>query len=111
MADGTIWKYVLSPGMPVRMPRGATVLHAAGQGDDLCVWALVDPQAPTEERRFDVYGTGHPCPAPEALGRYVGTAHLNDGALVFHVFEYRSIAADAERPANLGHNGSTGAGA
>lgn len=82
-----IWKYTLSPGMAVQMPRGARVLHAAGQGDELCVWALCDIEEPPEARYFDVYGTGHPCPSPERLGSYVGTAHLDGGALVFHVFE------------------------
>ena len=90
MSDHRIWKFELLPGMSVSMPRGAEVLHAAGQGDGLFVWALCDPDRPTESRYFDVYGTGHPCPDPDHLGRYVGTAHLDDGALVFHVFERRS---------------------
>lgn len=85
MERRTIWKFRLLPGFAARMPEGAQVLHAAGQGGDLYVWAMCDPDAPTEERRFDVYGTGHPCPTD--LGRYVGTAHLDDGTLVLHVFE------------------------
>ena len=85
VGDRTIWKFRLLPGFGVKMPRGAKVLHAGGQGEELCVWALCDPEAPTEERRFDVYGTGHPCPAD--LGPYVGTALLGNGSLVLHVFE------------------------
>ncbi len=87
MSDKTIWKFTLHPGFAVSMPVGAEVLHAAGQGDEVCIWALVDPTAPKERRRFDVYGTGHPMPADP--GRYVGTAHLS-GPLVFHVFEDRA---------------------
>ena len=84
--DKTIWKFTLAPGFGVPMPIGAEVLHAAGQGADVCVWALVDPTAPEERRYFDVYGTGHPMPAEP--GRYVGTVHL-PGPLVFHVFDRR----------------------
>ena len=82
--DRRIWKYALSPGFGVEMPEDAEVLHAAAQGDDLCVWAIGTPTKPRTRRYFDVYGTGHPC--PPQLGRYVGTAHL-PGPLVLHVFE------------------------
>lgn len=51
----------------------------------LAAESLVDPTAPEERRYFDVYGTGHPMPADP--GRYLGTAHLDNGALVLHVFD------------------------
>ena len=87
----TIWKFRLSPfRSDVEMPSGASILDVREQGDDVCLWALVDPSEPIETRKFSVYGTGHTLP-PNA-GTYVGTAHLGAGVFVFHVFE---DAADA----------------
>jgi hypothetical protein len=86
-----IYKYKLHPDTDgVYMPKGAQVLYAREQGDDICVWALVDidDPAPSEPRRFSVYGTGHEIRLSDP-GRYVGSAHLQNGALVFHVFEWR----------------------
>lgn len=50
-------------------------------------WALVDPTAASQPRRFQVYGTGHR--VPEETGRYVGTVLDARGGprLVWHVFE------------------------
>lgn len=85
----TIHKYKLNPGaLRVRMPADATVLTAREQIDDICVWAEVETTAPMEERVFEVFGTGHPIPTGMGADRkYIGTAHLEGGALVFHVFE------------------------
>jgi hypothetical protein len=58
------------------------------QGEEVMLWALVDTEAPLEVREFVVYGTGHRCHAAENHKvNYLGTAHLNGGALVFHAFE------------------------
>lgn len=49
------------------------------------MWALVDPEAPCEVRTFRILGTGYiELGAP---GQHLGSFQLNDGALVFHVFE------------------------
>jgi hypothetical protein len=58
----TIWKFVLEPECSLDMPAGAQVLSIREQGDSICLWALVDPSASTERRRFIVFGTGHPVP-------------------------------------------------
>lgn len=85
-----VYKYTLPPfsAAAIRMQRGARVLHIAGQRDRVCLWALVDPHAEMEERRFVVVGTGHEMPPgePESF-RHLGTVLLDGGALVFHVFE------------------------
>ena len=80
----TVFKYVLpiEDNPTISMPQGAQLLHVADQYGALCVWALVNPEAPPMHRRFRVAGTGH----PEAVGVYVGTA-LMLGGLVFHVFD------------------------
>lgn len=82
----TIWKFELHIDEPVTllMPVGAEVLTVQAQGDIPCIWAIVDPNAETETRRFYVRGTGHPL---REVGRYVDTFQLNGGALVFHLFE------------------------
>lgn len=89
-----VYKYELLPNRmnpelcTVSMPAGAEVLSAHGQFDNICIWALVDadPSLPEQERAFVVVGTGRDIPVP-ALGRFLGTALLERGSLVFHVFE------------------------
>lgn len=84
----TVWKFPLSVAddQPVSMPRGAQILSVQMQGAQLCMWALVDPEAPKEVRRFRIVGTGHQFDeAPAHVHR--GTFQMHGGALVFHVFE------------------------
>ena len=86
----TIWKFM--PQLDednaaiatVEMPIGARVLTAREQGNELCLWAEVDPSAATEMRSFQVFGTGHEM--PDVIGAYVGTAMLYSGKLVLHVY-------------------------
>lgn len=44
--------------------------------------------AASEKREIAIIGTGHPAPAD---GRYIGTASLSGGALMFHVFEGKAV--------------------
>jgi hypothetical protein len=80
-----IWKFQLHPQEAVSMPAGARILVAREQGDSICLWAEVDPEAPSERRSFDVYGTGNALSAEP--GRYLGTALLEGGRFVFHVYD------------------------
>jgi hypothetical protein len=91
-----VWKYVIDLAavkageVSFDMPVGAELLTvqtqaayaALGHG---ALWALVDPTAPKETRRFRVVPTGG---SPEELTaeRYVGTFQL--GRTVWHVFEH-----------------------
>ena len=83
----TVWKYDLYPAeyTDLLVPSGAQVLTAQTQGGKPQLWALVDPDAALEPRRFVVLGTGHTYSKP--LGQYIGTFQLDGGVLVFHVFE------------------------
>lgn len=82
----TIWKAIIKPDRQTfDAPKGAELLTAREQGGDICVWFRCDPTQPKEKRRVIVCGTGHDAPA----GRYLGSAHLEGGAFVFHVFEDR----------------------
>jgi pyrimidine operon attenuation protein/uracil phosphoribosyltransferase len=87
-----VWKFSLplEVTFELAMPVGAEILtvdtqYAGGRGEQACLWALVDPDAPTEIRHFQMLGTGH----REAVGQvaYVGTYMLTGGSFVAHVFE------------------------
>ncbi len=87
--NSTIYKYPLAiiGSQHIRMPSGANILCAQVQNETLCLWASVDPK----EKSIDIHtiriiGTGHPAPDLDEL-HYIGTAQMNDGSLVWHVFE------------------------
>jgi hypothetical protein len=70
----------------IAMPRGAMILKVECQCETPCVWALVDPEAPSEMRRFHVFGTGHPIDlATRKVGEHVAT--FQHGRFVRHVFK------------------------
>ena len=82
-----VWKYPLpgSDTFDIKMPRGAKILTAAAQFEDVCLWALVNPEAPPETRSFRLAGTGHEI--TENLGRHISTFQLANGRIVLHLFE------------------------
>lgn len=90
-----IWKFELGQEFAhkISLPRGAQIVEVAFQGDALCMWALCNMNAETEERVFRIYGTGHELPNH-------GIRHLKtwqNGALVWHIFEL----FDSEIPDDL----------
>ena len=86
-----ILKFTLAPVITLELPKDAQVLTVRAQGEDICLWALVDPKAEKEPRKFMAFGNGHNVPepheGPQITLKYRGSAHLDGGALVFHVFE------------------------
>ncbi len=80
-----VWKFELHPFSSLSMPVGAKPLSVHAQNGNICLWAEVDTDAEKESRKFVIVGTGHPVPVE--AGVFIGSALLNDGALVFHVFE------------------------
>lgn len=81
-----IWKFKLEPGeFSIHMPQDAVVIAVQAQGDEPCIWALVNPNAKQQIRDFVTVPTGHPFDV-EGL-EYLGTFQLQRGALVFHTFE------------------------
>lgn len=84
----SIWKYRLpltSVGT-IRMQRNATVLKVDKQQESLCLWAMVDTEADTEEVTFTIVGTGHKFST--TLGTYVGTVLVHNDSIVLHVFKH-----------------------
>lgn len=78
----------------LRLPEGATFLHAGFQREGVSVvhaWFEVDSTKPTFERRFQVFGTGHMIPALAGMCQleYVGTAQDQSMSLVWHIYEER----------------------
>lgn len=80
-----IYKYTLkiTDTQVVEMPEGAGILTVQMQHGNLCLWALVKPELPTQSRYIRIIGTGNPVP-DESLS-YIATAQA--GPLVWHIFE------------------------
>lgn len=89
-----IWKYTFEGGaaQTFEMPEGATILSVQTQHDEVCLWAMVDPDSRRETRTFELIGTGNPVTnIPKGMRRtYRGTAQV--GGFVWHVFEIRRKA-------------------
>ena len=82
----TIYKYPLSPHIGVDLPVGAEILTVQMQHGAAWLWAKIDTdQHKTENRKIRCYGTGHKMNGVPA--KYIGTFQIDNGALVFHVFE------------------------
>jgi hypothetical protein len=88
----TIWKYTLDPAkLEIKMPRGAKLLTASEQNNEICVWAEVDTYASEEWVIFEVYGTGHEIPPLTYERDYIGTAKLEGGSLILHVYKINTV--------------------
>lgn len=72
----------------VLMPKGAKILSVANQDGYLCMWAMVKPDEPMEQRDIEIYGTGNAIPVCFGNAReFIGTAVIDP--FVWHVFERR----------------------
>ena len=82
----TIYKYAcpIDDAVDIKLPAFAKVLTVAAQGPETFIWCAVDTDAPKQTRRFHWRETGHDI---TSLSNYVGTVQLNEGRLVFHLFE------------------------
>lgn len=84
----TIHKYPLrlSDEDTLLMPKGAKILCVQVKHTEPHIWAEVDPNAPMEPRKILVVGTGWELGDTSKL-RYIDTYQMQNGYLVFHVFE------------------------
>jgi hypothetical protein len=79
-----------APTSVIEMDPTGIVRRVGAQGDDLFVWAEVDPNAKKEPRVFHVYGTGFPVVDGD---EYLGTAVMKGALgseLVWHAYERRN---------------------
>lgn len=97
----TIWKFPapIRDRFVVEMPEDAEILTVQNQGDEPCIWALVQPDLPLERRFFHWYGTGHDVDLNDPLD-YVGTVQQLGGRLVFHLFVETPRAMLVEIPSH-----------
>jgi hypothetical protein len=88
-----IYKYAakIEERFTLELPEGAEILTAQEQGENPCIWALVDTESPKVKRTFAVYGTGT-TGIPDDPGDYIGTFQLCRGTFVFHLFEIRRVS-------------------
>ena len=88
-----VWKYslVVTDTQVIEMPLGAEILTVQLQGKALCLWARVITSRAPEKRTIAIYGTGHEMFAGVDHA-YIGTFQVDEGALVFHVFELKARA-------------------
>ena len=71
----------------VVLPLGAQILCIKMQNDELCMWALVDPdQTYNEVVKIRCASTGHEITEDV---EYIDTVVLLDGELVFHFFKVK----------------------
>lgn len=84
----TIWKYELeiTDAQTLEIPTGFQILSSQFQNGILCLWAIVDPSEPKEGVTIEVIGTGNPMPDVAGNRKYIGTAQMCGGRLVWHVF-------------------------
>lgn len=88
----TIYKYQLeiTDNQCIKMPKGAEILTVQIQGENPCLWAMVDTENEVVERFIEIYGTGNPITG-ESSRIYISTFQVSDGALIFHAFEYTGL--------------------
>ncbi len=81
-----IWKYPIRPDLnDIQLPVDAEFLCVGVQQEQPQLWVKLDKNKPLVTRRIRVYGTGHE--VPNSPHKYIGTFFLDQGSLVFHVFE------------------------
>ncbi len=71
----------------ITFPEGAKILSVDEQNGGIFIWALVEPEAPQELRRFIFAGTGHLITEPLENLEHIGTFHMLDSRLIWHIFE------------------------
>lgn len=87
-----IWKFELATISLQRifMPRDAEILSVGNQNGITCLWAMVNPNNPQQERVIEIIGTGNPIDVGMGTKRkFIGT--VMSGPFVWHVFEYLGV--------------------
>lgn len=84
-----IFKYkILDEPSPYKLmlPKGAIILSAMGQGDDIYIWAMVDKDQPLTPRYILVLPTGVEITTDNTIV-FIDSVQLYEGRLIFHIFE------------------------
>jgi len=93
-----IYKYTLAEPLPLAahiveltLPDGAWILKFDNQDNEIRMWAVVDPSAERETRRFLVQGTGHEIAAVSDIEDLLYMDTVKCGPYVWHVFEISPV--------------------
>ncbi len=83
----TIYKYEIQidDNFSLKIPKESEILSFQTQHGTPYIWAKVNPENTTEERKFRLIGTGHPI--KEKNLSFIGAIQLHQGTLIFHLFE------------------------
>lgn len=90
--NNTIWKYSLKATdyNEILLPTGAEILCVQMQNGEPCMWAMVNSEETKKELHIiETFGTGHSI--DHNPRKYIGTYQLQNGYLVFHVFQYLGV--------------------
>ena len=83
-----IFKYKLfdyQPGrVTIKLPSDHQILSCQRQGEEIVIWAIVDPESEQQEKSFEIYYTGF-CVVDAPLKNHLST--LQHDGIVLHVFE------------------------
>ena len=82
-----VFKYEVSVDFTLNLPKGAKPLAIQNQHGAVYLWALVDPSEPFSPRHFRLVGTGHLIEDNMDDLTYIGTVQMDNGNLIFHLFE------------------------
>lgn len=88
----TIYKYPIpiEDYFTLELPKDAKILTIQTQRGTPQLWAMIDSEVEKETRYFRLSGTGHPMGEDYLrIINYVGTFQIENGALVFHLFEIK----------------------
>lgn len=82
-----IWKYELKDlgKQMIEIPEHAKFLSLHIQNGNPCMWFIVNPNNNKINRKFEIYATGQDIYLADR--KFIGTFLVNNGSLVFHVFE------------------------
>lgn len=69
----------------LNLPKNARILSIQCQLGLPKIWCVVDPHVEFEIRKFTILGTGYQMGS--AKMEYIETFQINEGNLVFHLFE------------------------
>jgi len=87
----TVYKYAVpvEDYFSLELSQGAKILTVQVQHDSPQIWALVNPESPTETRHFRLAGTGHSIQENGEVLNYLGTFQLARGGFIGHLFEIK----------------------
>lgn len=89
-----VWKYEIpmEDKFQLDIPFGSQFLSVAMQGEECCLWVLVNPKLHKVSYEFRLAGTGHPIEEISVCAnRHIGTVLMRNDALVFHLFLLRIV--------------------